>query len=231
MDINKYKFYVRDVSVTDEQLQMLLQDVVNDIGASTKIFKRLFGFQVFPDIKEYNLKNLYEQSIRSGYNRLETLQIGGVDNETLVQFLNDPTNVNTSQITIAEGIGIPDTFIDVVDVLGNIYTDDSTPLGSIFYKFDRIGVNDYKFTENIKEPKNALCIVNVIPALENIDEQMESYMKTAIVAGLKYYTETQVVNQNLNYQISSYKVFENAKNQLQGLFPTYIGQQMKRSIL
>jgi len=231
MDINNYKFYVRDVSVTDEQFQMLLQDIVNDIAVSTKIFKRIFGFQIFPDIKEYNLKDLYEHSIRSGYNRLETLQVGGVDNETLIQFLNDPTTVNTSKTTIKKGIGSPDTFIDVIDVLGNIYTNDSTPLGSIFYKFDRIDVNNYKFTENIKEPKNALCIVNVIPALDNIDEQIESYMKMAIVAGLKYYTETQVVNQNMNYQISSYKVFENAKNQLQGLFPTYIGQQMKRSIL
>jgi len=230
MDINKYKFYVRDVSVTDEQLQMLLQDVVNDIAVSTKIFKRLVGVIIDPDIKEYNFKNIYEQTIRLTNTRIENLTIADYSNDTLVEFLKDPNSLSIDT-TVEKTVSIPDTFIDVVDVLGNIYTDDSTPLGSIFYKFDRIGVNDYKFVENIKESKNALCIVNVIPALDNIDEQMESYMKMAIVAGLKYYTETQVVNQNLNYQISSYKVFENAKNQLQGLFPTYIGQQMKRSIL
>ena len=231
MDINKYKFYVRDIGISDEDLANVLQDVINDIALSTRIFKKAFGFTIEPDIYYYNFRALLGISERVQEGTINDIVINSFSEEQLIQYLSNPTNLEVDIRRDVE-VGIPlNTYLETLDVLVRQYDADNAPLGSVFYLFEPIDGDSYKFVGSINKPIESICITTIIPNVLNIDERLETYLRPAIIEGLKYYTDTSLNLQNVNPNVNSYKKFVNAKIELQNKFPVYIGKQIKRSPL
>jgi len=229
MNIDNYKFYVRDIGISDADLTNVLQDVINDIAMSTKIFKKAFGFTIEPDMYDYNFRGLLEIYERTQELTINDLIIDSYTEDQLLNYLSDPTELEvTVDNTTTTGIPL-NTYLETNDVLVKTYDYDNSPLGSLFYLFEPIDGDSFKFIGKIIEPVGALCITTIIPNIQNIDERLEIYLRPVIIDGLKYYTDTTLNAQNINPDINSYKRYINAKLELQNKFPVYVGQQIKRS--
>ena len=231
MNIDNYKFYVRDIGISDADLTNVLQDVINDITMSTKIFKKAFGFTIEPDMYDYNFRALLMINEEVQKSDVNNLIIGSYAEDQLLDYLSDPTDleIDVSKTTTT---GIPlNTYLETNDVLVRTYDYDNSPLGSLFYLFEPIDGENFKFIGKIKEQVKVLCITTILPNIQNIDTRLEIFLKPVIIDGLKYYTDTTLNAQNVNSDINSYKKYINAKLELQNKFPVYIGQQIKRSAL
>ena len=231
MNIDNYKFYVRDIGITDVDLTNVLQDVINDIAMSTKIFKKEFGFTIEPDMYDYNFRGLLEVYERTQELTINDLIIDSYTEDQLLNYLSDPTDL---EVTVSDTTttGIPlNTYLETNDILVKTYDYYNSPLGSLFCLFESIDGDSFKFIGKITEQVEALCITTIIPNIQNIDKRLETYLKPVIIEGLKYYTDTSLNTQNVNPDINSYKKYINAKLELQNKFPVYVGQQIKRSSL
>jgi len=229
INIDNYKFYVRDVGITDSSLNTVLQDVINDIALSTKIFKKAFGFTIEPDLYDYNFGALLEIYERTQEQTIDNLTINSYTEDQLLQFLSDPTQLD---ITVADSStnGIPlNTYIETLDILSKTYNTEQSSLGSVFDYFEPIDSYSYKLTKKLQEPVRAIAILSIIPNIENIDDRAEKYLRTTIIEGLRYFVNTQDNAQNINPDINNYKKYERTKLELQNKFPVYVGQQIKRS--
>jgi len=229
INIDNYKFYVRDIGITDSNLNIVLQDVINDIAMSTKIFKKAFGFTIEPGLYDYNFGALLEVYERTQEQTINSLTMESYTEEQLLQFLSDPTQLDLTVIDSSTN-GIPlNTYIETLDVLSKVYDTEQSILGSVFDYFESIDGYSYKFVKELQEPISALAIVNIVPNITNIDNRLELYLKGAIIEGLRYYADTKTNMQSVNPDINSYKKYSNAKVELQNKFPVYVGQQIKRS--
>jgi len=222
VNIIDYKFYVRDVGITDEDLQKVVDDVVRDIALSTRIFKKMFAFTIEPDIDRYDFKALLELYERYEP-ELDTLTIRDYTEEEIISIISNPlTDINTMDETYTYGVPLS-TFLDVTNILDENGS-------SIFNYFQHLSGSVYRINYRTTKPINALCICTIVPNIESIDEDIEIEIKSAIIEGLKYYTDTTLNPQNVSPDINSYKKFVNAKADLQGKFPVY-GKIFKRSFL
>jgi len=228
IDINDYKFYIRDVGITNEDLTKVINDVISDIALSTKIFKKAFGFTIEPSIDTYDFRSIMAISERTQYDKIESLTLQNYTEQQLIDFLSDPTNMNVDVDKETYTTNpILNTYIDTIDVLSI----KDNELMSVFNMFEPVNGETFKFVGSIEEPVSCVAIVRIIPNIDNIEEETEVLLKSAIVEGLKYYTDTRNNAQSVGSETNRYKIYENAKLALQNKFPTYVGQQMKRSIV
>jgi len=226
MNIEDYRFYVRDIGANDQDLEKVLNDVFRDIAISTKIFKKAFGFEIYSDIERYDFKSLLNMSERIQENDITAISIDPFTDQQLIDILIDPVNQNVN-VTIENTVGVPQsTFLEVIDILDKNLT-------SIFDHFEHITDAQfyYRYNNIIKEPIPMLCICSIIPNIENISEKIETILKPTIIDGLKYFVDTTLNNQNVNPVVSSYKKYTNSKLELQNKFPIHISKQIKRSFL
>jgi hypothetical protein len=54
----KVKIHIRDVNMTDSELDDVIDTVVNEIALETRIFKKLFGFTIHKDMEQYDFRYL-----------------------------------------------------------------------------------------------------------------------------------------------------------------------------
>ena len=229
MNIDNYKFYIRDIGITDTDLTNVLNDVIKDIALKTRIFKKAFGFTIEPDMYDYNFRGLLEVYERTQEQTIDSLIINSYTEDQLLNYLSNPLDIEVS-VTNSASYGVPSsTYIDTIDVLTKVDDVDQLELSSIFYLFEPIDGDSFKFVSKIQYPVEALCLVHIIPNIKSIDDRVETYLKSTIIAGLKYYTDTEQSQQNVNTDINSYKKYQNALLELQSNFPTIVTQQIKGS--
>lgn len=194
MDINKYKFYVRDIGISDTDLQMVLEDIIKDIALSTRIFKREFNITIKQDVVNYNIKEIFN-SLQASNN-------------------------------------LPlDIYIETLDILKKEYDFNNSQFISIFNLFEPISNEEFRFIGFINSDINAKCIINVIPNINSITQELEEILKPVIIEGIKYYSDTSLSTQDVNASISSYRKYQNAKLELQNKFNVYGTTRQQRRII
>jgi hypothetical protein len=229
MDISRYKFYVRDIGINDNDLQLVLEDVIKDIAISTRIFKKAVGFTIEPNLELYNFKALLYVNEGTQEVTLNDLMIGSSSVRELEQCLNGLKICDTN-VTKDTSIGIKQNdYIDLVDIIEY----DNNIVRSIIKDFDYIDNANYryKYYDKLKCDKYATFLCTIIPRLENIDDEVEDIIKSTVIKGLRYFTDTTQNMQNVNPVNLKYQEYLNAKLELQNKFPTIVGYQTKGAFL
>ena len=214
MDINNYKFYVRDIGVTDTDLTNILQDVVSDISVNTKIFKRMFSFTLEPELDMYPIKDLYQLSDKL---------------EPTILDINYTTNFNTQQGLIDylsnADINVQQTIDTTTD---NIYSDYIETIDLFDDKFNSympylepVGIDDYYLIKKINKPTPITGIAVINPLLSEVSDRVEKQIRFAIISGLKAYTNTVENQMGEQAGLVLNKQFEYDKQKLINKYPYY----------
>ena len=214
MDINNYKFYVRDIGIDDVTLQNVFQDVVSDIATNTKIFKRVYSFTLEPEIDKYTLKDLYQLSDKSepiitniNYTTTFDTQQG------LIDYLSN-ADINVQQTVDTTTDNIYSDYIETIDLFDDKFN-------SYVHYLEPVGVDDYYLNKEITEPVPLIGIAVINPLLTEISDRVEKQIRFAIISGLKAYTHTLENQPNEQAALVLNKQFEYDKQKLRNNYPYY----------
>lgn len=219
MDINNYKFYVRDIGIIDADLTNVLNDVISDIAINTKIFKRVFGFTLEPNINQYNIKHLYQlsdklQIVINGINYTDYTNVND-----LLQTFKNKGNIGAGDIKVDETLdtSIKNTYCDYlecVDIFDNSFN-------SYMNYFEPINKDEFWLTFTPKESIEVTGIVSVNPLVNEITNNIENQIRFAIISGLKAYVHTLENHPNAQEGLVLNKQFEYDKQKLMNQSPNY----------
>ena len=214
MDINNYKFYVRDIGIDDVTLQNVFQDVISDIATNTKIFKRVYSFTLEPVIDKYPLKDLYQLSDKSepiitniNYTTTFDTQQG------LIDYLSN-ADINVQQTVDTTTDNIYSDYIETIDLFDDKFN-------SYGHYLEPVGVDDYYLNKEITEPVPLTGIAVINPLLTEISDRVEKQIRFAIISGLKAYTHTTENQPNEQVGLVLNKQFEYDKQKLRNNYPYY----------
>jgi len=260
MDINDYRMYVRDMQISDDELELVMKDVINDIARDTKVFKELFGFTLAGCVDMYDMKMLFDLHTQLKKDNIVELSINGnLENpDSILNYLNtiDSSSADLGKtcesedgvdVEINTNDGKHNTFIDVIDIL-HVYdnldalakVNRNTNVRSVLFDwFEDVGNNWYKkkdgklskefgYTDDSKYEIPLVGIVSVVPDLSNIDPEIESIIKSTLIAGLKYNISDMFLNIQ-NEQVSNllYQRYYSAKRQLKFNYSSDLGNYFR----
>lgn len=214
MDINRYKFYVRDVGISDTDLNNVLQDVISDIAVNTKIFKRTFGFTLEPEIVNYPIKNIYQlaDKFELKINYISDY-VNATNENALIDFLKI-ANLKVESYVCTEPNGVYSDYIELIDVFDK---------SSMSYMgiLEPLNKDDYYLTTPVDKKIEVIGIAVVNPLIDEITEDIEKQIRFAIISGLRAYTHTLENQQNIQPDISFIKQFEYDKQKLINQYPLF----------
>ena len=87
---NKVKIHIRDVNMTDSELDDIIDTVLGEISLETRVFKKLYGFTVHEDIEQYDFRyiaRLNEQVEQEPGN----ITLGDPSPSDILKFVSDGT--------------------------------------------------------------------------------------------------------------------------------------------
>ena len=215
MDINNYKFYIRDIGISDTDLQNVLRDVINDIAVNTKIFKRAFSFTLEPEMNMYPIKDLYQLSDKSEIiiNSI-TYSLKSYDTkEKLLEYLNEPI-INVDETKDIQKDNEYSDYIEVIDLFDDKFN-------SYMKYLEPVSRNDYYLNLKIDKPILLTGIAVINPLLSEISDRIEKQLRFAIISGLKAYTHTLESQPNEQVSLVLNKQFEYDKQKLINKYPYY----------
>jgi hypothetical protein len=226
IDINKYKLFVRNFSLTDDELASLINTVIVDIAKSTKIFKDMIGFSIIKDYLDYDFEMIMKMNDRIKVD-VGSVSIGELSDSDIINYLSnyDTSNFPSPNLTY-ETIDAETnrTMIDVDDVLVlNAYGYYS----SIFNKFSYLNrfkyrmVTQYDLDFDDEDKVQALAIITTTPDMNNITDDIVRIIEPALIEGLKYFVQTPYTNpddmQSTSIILNRYNY---EKQRLMDMFPT-----------
>ena len=225
MDINKYRIYIRDVDLSDDDLSLIMQDVINDISISTEVFKKLFSFNIDSDTYIYNIEALFDINEATRQN-ISDIQIQGLDHDELLGFLKDPNEINQSVNITKTDNQYYDSYYHTQDILVQLDKNkDNSSFVSIFNRFTDIGNGKYKLNTKVESNRNVLCIVSIIPDINNIDDKIEMLIKPAIIEGIRYFSGASNSAANEQVRYNNWLRYQKAKLAFLNKFPVSISEQ------
>ena len=214
MDINNYKFYVRDIGISDTDLQNVLRDVISDIATNTKIFKRVFSFTLEPGLDEYPIKDLYQLADKSEPTILDINYTTNLDTqEGLIDYLTN-ADINVQQTVDTTTDNTYSDYIEVIDLFDDKFN-------SYGHYLEPVGKDDYYLNIKIDKPIPLTGIAIINPLLSEIDNRIEKQIRFAIISGLKAYTHTLESQPNEQVSLVLNKQFEYDKQKLINKYPYY----------
>ena len=253
-DVSKYMIYLRDMDISEQETQDILQDILYEVSFETKIFKDIFVFDIDKCDEIYDLKALYglSQSLRqnitgvtsSDYTTEELINIlEGVEFPDSNNNNNDCSIGNSQDSdkdTTNESICI-NTYINTVDIMWYDKSNLKNPIISIFDRWFKWVNNDlYELRTlnvsndtgipinniNVANPIPVISVANIIPNIFNLTSDDERLLRPVLIAGLKYKVSGMYLNA-VNEQVSNllFQRYYNAKKQLAFTFPQYMSNQ------
>jgi len=201
IDINKYKLFVRNFSLTDDELNNLIKTVVIDIAKTTKIFKDMIGFSIIKDFYDYDFELIMKMNDKVRED-LSTVTIGSLTDEQILNYLSnyDETSFPSPNITYEKlNFPISRTMLEVNDVV--VLNEDKNKYISVFNLFEHISRFKYRnFNQaifgfnNDKTKEQAIALVTVTPDINNISDDIVNVIEPALIEGLKYFVQTPYTN-------------------------------------
>jgi hypothetical protein len=216
---NRVKLNIRDQQVSDEDIDEIIINVINDIAVDTHIFKKLYGFSVHKEMTKYNFKYIARLNERVEREPTE-IYISAPPPEEILKFLStgelpDPTVTKDLQIEDATSL-----LIDVVSIID----DEGYNISS---KFKHSGSSYYYVTDTewleLYDDRNCVFVANVVPDIDELAPEDLVIISKAVVAGSKFYITDRMQSpndlQSTNY---NYQRYYQATEGLKKLFPTYV---------
>jgi len=212
----KIKIHIRDVNMTDDNLDELIDTVIREIAIETRIFKKLYGFTLHSDIERYNfryLARLNEQVEEEPTNI--TLEDPGFSE--ILEFINNgtfPTIPVKKDLTIEP---YQSQFIDLLDV----FDEDGR---SVLLKFEERGSSWYfcydEQWRKINDEKRFVFSAWVAPEIEELHDEDLSMILHTVITGCKFYVND-TLHSPEDTQATNYDFMRwyQAKESLGNLFP------------
>jgi len=244
MDINKYKVYIKDINISDDDFSIIVQDVVNEVARTTNIFKEVFAFTLEKDTYEYDLKSIFNLIERTRKN-IDNITINGYTEDQLVSFLSDPENMDIDTTETYSYNQYYNQLLHINDLLTLVPDEskDSNKLVSIFNEFTQIGMFNFKVNFDINKyikgiclqhdeqckndprPENisVLCMSTIIPNINNITDEIENIIKSTIIEGIRYYTTPSNSNGFEQTRYNNWGRYHKAMLALLSEYPNMIG--------
>ena len=249
MDISRYKVYVRDTQISDEDLENLIKDVIYDIARDTKIFRRQFSFNVLPCVDMYNIKEIFNTQSHLDTSVTEVTYTHEYNEKDIVDLINliQDTNDKSTECDFKDNneesttetktyTALDESYLATLDLF---YVDDR----SIKYKvysmlpdfFEQVNNDTFisnhdRLVVSFGSDYNLEIVadVNVLPDPNKISEEDLNRINTSIIAGIKYYVSDMYMNIN-NEQVSNilYQRYYSSKKQLVYNNPQFVSQFQK----
>jgi len=237
MDIQKYKFFVRDMSISDDDLTNLISIVINDIAKTTHFFKRLLAFSITRDFTDYNFSLILKLNNRVRTD-LDSVTIESMTEDDILNWLktyDESIIPNVAITTESVGSEINEILLSVNDVL--IEDQITSKLKSAFNKFEYLTSNIYRVTDFSFMPRDeeiiqSIATCSVIPDIDNISYDEIAYIENALIEGIKYYT-TMSYSSSVDQDTTALllKKYENEKKSLMSTTTFYDTKQFKKAWL
>jgi len=245
MDVSKYQLYTRDINLSLDDLSLVIQDVVNEIARTTNIFKEVFVFTLEKDTYEYDIQSIFNLIERTR-RKLVSVTINDYTDDQLKTFLSSPEDLNVDTTKTYDDNQYYNQLIDVNDFLTLVPDEsiDSNKLVSIFNEFTQIGRFVYKVNfdinkyvkgtcsqddikcKNDQRPENisVLCMVTIIPNINNITDEIEAIIKPVIIEGIKYYVTPGNSNNFEQTRYNNWGRYHKAMLTLLSEYPNMVGE-------
>lgn len=141
MNINKYRKYIRDMELTDNELTELIKTVINDIARDTLIFKDIFVFNLESCFDYYDINILYSTSQILRDNNVTNIEISStlntpqdlsnyIDSVTTVSVNNTicETDSGTAKVDLTVTDSSINTFLNINDIIYSEYDNNKNVL-------------------------------------------------------------------------------------------------------
>ena len=226
--LDRYKKYVRDTNFTDDELNEMIVEVFEDISDDTRVFKDVFAFTISNKEDVYNIREMYE--IYQKFNDDPTIDFiteidvnGATSEDDIKSILIDPTASHANLDTKSDE-QCYNRYKGLIDLMW--YNKDTRKLEYVFNSWFQLVTPDmYQLTKKLEdgEEYNVIAVVSIVPNINNVDENVEKYVRNAIISGMKFHTNGAYENaQNDQGTNLLYQRYYNARKQLSMDFPNYI---------
>jgi len=256
MNISKYKKYIRDMNVSDDELEEIVSDVIEDIAMDTKIFKNTIGFKLDGCVREYDIEAIYElysnlddqvinieytsnSSTESTLKLIDMITIDDGDNKTTCEDKNNDDSVDediTYSSSKSKFISANDLFVIFNDTIEAESRKSKTLIKSIeneyferynnfVYKSKHEYLSDLYGSEDYSIDVYVNC--SIVPSAEQINDDQERMLRTALINGLKYFSSDMYLNTS-NEQVSNllYQRYYSSKKQLLYNNPQFVSPKL-----
>jgi len=213
-----YRYYLRDIELNDIEYQNIIDDIIVDIAYETNIFKKEITFDVIANKKYYDLNSIlymYEKDKNSvlstsddyvdntgdySRNLLHIIDVRLFDTSKNREFNNKPIDSNVSSI------------------------------GSDFIIENRSVLKYIGHELKDTEWRRYIAIVSFIPTIDQIEDQRETMIQNALLAGLRFKAQTLYTDQNdQQYHMNLKKIYELELNKLKNIEPMVAYWQNKKN--
>ena len=215
----KVKIHIRDVNMTDSELDDIIDTVVTEIALETRIFKKLYGFTIHENIEKYNfryLARMNEQVEEEPCN----IVLGNIGTNDLLDFI---ANGSFPEIPVDKNLEVEpyqSQFLDLLDVFdenGLSVLDIFEERGSSWYF-----LYDEQF-RNINDEKRFVFSAWVKPDINELHDEDLSIILSTVISGCKFYVNDTLHSpddtQATNYDFMRW---HQGKENLRNRFPTTV---------
>ena len=194
MTIDRYKLYVKDARLSDEEITQLMRDVLEEIVLDTRIFTKPLGLVLSGCYKEYNMKEVFDlnQNLAKGIDSItyDVPSEGYIDDvlDVIYGTNRDCSRVNHVKTAVTQTPNLfPEKYLDTVDIVQ--LNKDGNELYSIIDEYFVAQTKDTFILRDgiIDDKKQESCVVlcQYVPRFDDIDEDMEMKLRPALIAGLR----------------------------------------------
>jgi hypothetical protein len=226
-DINRYKIHIRDTQFSDDEIYTLIKDVFIEIASETRIFKDTFAFSISKNESVYNIREMYD--VFQYYNDeptidfVETMTVDSLIEEDAKNILINPTLDPKGLHSTSDDVCYND-YKHLIDLA--YYNKDTRRIDYVRNKwFQMITPDEYQLTLELsdKEQYDIICLVSIIPNINNVDANVERVLRRTVIDGIKYYASSAYMNVS-NEQVTNllYQRYYNSRKQLTFEYSNYI---------
>lgn len=215
----KVKYHVKDVDISDDDLDGIIETTMEDISLTTKVFKKIYGFTVHKDINLYDFRYLARLNEEVEYEPSK-ITLTDPSSAEIIDFLATGSLPSPGVEKELEQEKAQSRFIDLLEVFDEMGR-------SILDKFEYRGSTSYFVYDQawLEEHDGAQMAFTawVVPMIDELhDEDLLTIMPT-VIAGSKFFVMDSLHSvsdvQATNYDFMRYY---QAKDELRNMFPTAI---------
>jgi len=214
MVLDSYKVYVKNVSLTDDEMHTLLKQVVDDISAETRIFKALVGFTLEPTIEYYDFEAIF------GLYNITVTDMSSINIGSPGMSIEDILDGKFPTIDVTTAVKYPEHKNMILDINGILDVKGKDASHKFQYLSGYNYLNKEYDPKPTTEPEHLAALISFTPSIDAIQEDVERRIKPAIIAGLKYFAND-IYNDTDNAQVANlyYQRYFAAKRELINKYP------------
>jgi hypothetical protein len=214
---NKVKIHIRDVKMSDDELDGVIGTVIEEVAITTGIFKKIFGFSIHKDKHTYDFRYLARMNERLEHEPTEIL-FGSPEPSEILDFLTTghlPSPTVNKTLIIEPGESRLFNVLDVFDKEGVSIMDRMEQRSSYeYFVYDNEWLRTY-------DNEQCAFIGSIIPDLNELHEENMLDIVHTVIAGCKFYIND-TLHSPEDTQATNYDFMRwfQAKEILMNRFPT-----------